>query len=467
MATTRKRRRIRSPHPGVVLIPPESSGRHPYWRARFVDPETNRTKKVKLDPLELRTAEARRDWAVRRAKSLARLRMDRAAGDAPASIRKPLREAIDSYFKTARESLRPSTVALYEAAAELFMEWAAKEGISSTTELSPSKLPRFRDYLLARRKRTMVAGQRRGKRVVSQEKLSPLTLNWQQRAVKALLNHLRIRGVVALSSDSIVDALKPLPVLQERADFLQPAECALLIDAALRHDAATFAATRMEHAGAGEPGTTLRYEPVAPFVAFTLLTGCRVGEALALKWSDVDLHAADANGDAVGEICLRASATKTKYARVVDLGVSPSLRQMLVEMKRRAGTEPYVFGGREPLRRTLAESARKRLVAAFGAPSRLGWQLLRATCATMQCNAPSIFGAAAAFMSAKRLGHSVAVSERHYAGLIRGISRDARTLEAAMQIERGMAELVRRVGRVGTGDARDGLAVEEGRHAVA
>ena len=32
------------------------------------------------------------------------------------------------------------------------------------------------------------------------------------------------------------------------------------------------------------------------------------------------------------------------------------------------------------------------------------------------------------------MGHSVAVAEKHYLGLIRGIPRDARTLEAAMQI---------------------------------
>ena len=50
----------------------------------------------------------------------------------------------------------------------------------------------------------------------------------------------------------------------------------------LRHDAETLAETREEHAGVGDVGTTLRYEPVAPFVAFVLLTGCRFSEALSL-----------------------------------------------------------------------------------------------------------------------------------------------------------------------------------------
>jgi hypothetical protein len=38
-------------------------------------------------------------------------------------------------------------------------------------------------------------------------------------------------------------------------------------------------------------------------------------------------------------------------------------------------------------------------------------------------------------MSARQLGHSVTVAEQHYLGVIRGIPREARTLEHAMQIE--------------------------------
>jgi len=42
--------------------------------------------------------------------------------------------------------------------------------------------------------------------------------------------------------------------------------------------------------------------------------------------------------------------------------------------------------------------------------------------------------------SLEKLGHSVAVAERHYLNVHRGIPRDSRTLEAAMQLED--AELV-------------------------
>jgi hypothetical protein len=47
-------------------------------------------------------------------------------------------------------------------------------------------------------------------------------------------------------------------------------------------------------------------------------------------------------------------------------------------------------------------------------------------------SAPAIYGAASAFISGKRLGHSVTVAEKHYVGIVT-ISPDARTIEEAMQ----------------------------------
>jgi len=69
-----------------------------------------------------------------------------------------------------------------------------------------------------------------------------------------------------------------------------------------------------------------------------------------------------------------------------------------------------------------------------GAPVELTWRLLRHTCATYLTCAPGIYGAASAYMSARQLGHSVGVAQRHYLGLVRGIPREATTLEEAMGI---------------------------------
>ena len=59
----------------------------------------------------------------------------------------------------------------------------------------------------------------------------------------------------------------------------------------------------------------------------------------------------------------------------------------------------------------------------------------------MTC-APGIFKGASHYMSAARLGHGVKVAEDHYVGRVKGIPREARTLEAAMGIEREAERVV-------------------------
>lgn len=95
----------------------------------------------------------------------------------------------------------------------------------------------------------------------------------------------------------------------------------------------------------------------------------------------------------------------------------------------------------------------KRLRASYGAPSSFEWQALRRTCGTFLTNAPGIFGAASAYRSARQLGHSVAVAERHYLGLERGIPREARTLEQAMQIEAEVQQILDAVKARASSDA--------------
>ncbi|HKU39133.1 MAG TPA: tyrosine-type recombinase/integrase [Polyangiales bacterium] len=235
-----------------------------------------------------------------------------------------------------------------------------------------------------------------------------------------------------------------MPTARPQAEFLTPAQLQKLMEAAMRHDAATFEETRDEHAGRRQRGTTPRYRPIAPFAAFLLLTGCRRGEALGLTWNDVNLDAVDAQGKIVGEIRLKTENTKTHHARTIGLEVSPALRALLAAMKLRAGpaTGPLlVFGGAQPYTVDLVEAARSRLTNEFGAP-KFDWQTLRSTCATYLTNAPGIFGAATVFMSARQLGHSVMVAERHYLGVHRGIPQDARTLEHAMHVDTHVRNLM-------------------------
>src|SRR5690606_19400123 len=111
-------------------------------------------------------------------------------------------------------------------------------------------------------------------------------------------------------------------------------------------------------------------------------TGCRRGEALGLRWSDVELDATDHDGRIVGEIRLPAAITRTHRARTIYLDVCPSLRRMLATMKLQAKGD-RVFEGYTA---DLVNAGRLRLQADYGAPA-FDWQTLRSTCATYLTNA--------------------------------------------------------------------------------
>lgn len=419
----KRKQRIRSPHPGVKLkLRKRANG--DVWLARWVDPDTGKEKDISLTHLGKTTEESRRDWAIDKSESL-RARMAAIASGAALHTETHLKAAVEDFYKERKSQLASSTLVIYRQATTPFTDWCAKSGVMLTESLTTPKLAQFRAHFVARPAHAQARGEARGKRKEGKRKRSAGQINKCIRALRTVLNHWRRLGLTpSLDSDAIRDSLtfvraqKPLP------QFLKAKECVALVVAALRHDAETFALTRQENAGEGKPGTTPRYAPIAGFVVLGLLSGMRFGELANLRWRDIDLDA--------GEISLQSDRTKTGHGRVVGLRESPAAAALLVQMKLRAGGALYVWGN-EPYRRDLAESARKRLVAEYGAPE-FTWHDLRRTCGTFLTCAPAIYGAASAFMSAKRLGHSVMVSERHYAGNVSNIPATATTLEAAMGI---------------------------------
>lgn len=436
-----RRQYKRSPHPGVVLMQREYASGETAWRARYTDPDTGKQVWEKLEPT-LSKKEARRVWAIRKSEALSRRRAELASG-APQRTRTPLAGALKDFWRSCEARLRKSTIGTYRHGVNQFETWAESAGVTLTEQLTPPRLRTFREHLIAGGKREVVKGDRRGRRQDSSTRRHPITVNTYLTSTKILLNHWRGLGLTPdLTKDAISDALKRLPVPKEEPEFLRPNQIKKVLDAAQRHDRAVYAETRDEHAGKREKGTTPRYTPIAPLVVFLLLSGCRKGEALALRWSDVDLDLADHDGKVVGEIRLGADIVKTKHARTVDLAVTPGLRRLLAAMKLRArATDTFVFGGDQPYTEDLVDAARDRLRDEFGARG-FTYKLLRATCATFLNNAPGIWGNAAHFLSAKQLGHSVQIAERHYAGLYRGIPREARTVEAAMRVENDLGPIL-------------------------
>lgn len=433
---SRPKRRIRSPHPGVVIMQPDAS--HAYYRARFKEPDTGRVVKVKIDPLAVTTVEARREWAIAKAKSLAKRRMDIESG-APKQTGTALKVAIERYFD-AHGGLRKRTEVIYRTAANKLLTWSEKAAVTSADDLNRARLIEFREWLVKQRKRVAVSGEGkgRGKFASSGEQRSPAAINQDIRAVLTVLRYVCDLDLFPkLTHDDLRRALKRVPVTTDRIEFLSAAECAQLVEAALLHDAETFTETRDEHAGKRPVGTTPRYSAIAPFVFALLCTGMRFGEAVTLTWKQVDLDALDVDGRPVGEIHLSSDVTKTKRPRTIMLDVCPALRALLVQLHAESRGKGKVF----KLTRGEADAAINRLRETYGAPT-FTWQMLRRTTGTYLTNAPGIFGSASAYQSARQLGHSVAVAEKAYLGVLRGIPREARTIEAAMQLEKVVAKLL-------------------------
>lgn len=434
---TKRTRRHSRKHPGVVLIKPDPA-RRTGWRARYQDPDSGKVAKETLDSA-LTTAELREDWAKRKSKAITERKRAITLG-APRATRKPLTEVLDEYFEVHDEKrLRPKTLRDYRAAANKLISWASTAKIRTADDLTKAKLRSFRDYLVNEPKQASKAGGKRGERVARDDtQRSPRSVNRELASLRAVFGWLYETDRLAhVRGDDLKVAFKKLPNTVERIEFLQGPELRQLFRAALAHDSVRFTETRVEHLAGKSKGSTPRFESVAPVVAVLLLSGMRLGEALTLEWSQVALDALDNDGLPVGEIRL-TGATKTKRARTIDLAVSPALRTILAAMKEQSGNESHVLGG---FTEDGAKAALERLRGDFGAPAKFTWQALRRTCGTFLTNAPGIFGAASAYRSARQLGHSVAVAEKHYLGLVRGIPATAKTLEAAMNIEAELNEI--------------------------
>ncbi len=438
-----RKRRTRSPHPGIKLIRRARQG-VTTWYARFVDPDTGKPTDTNLTKIGKTTAEARRDWAIRKSTALRERAAELALG-APRCTGGELGQALDDFLAS---KTNPATVETYREGVERFRLFAGQRGLSSVDDVHGHHVGQFRKWLRAAPRRMPIAGRGagRGKRREGEAPVKATSVNNRLRSVKACLNWLRGQGrLPRVSAEAVREGLRALRADEDPPRWLRQGELRKLLGAALRHDADTFSLTRDEHDGLRPAGTTPRYRPIAPFVVAALLGGLREGELRRLTWDMVDLEARDDHGRAVGELRLPAAATKTKRARVVDLGVAPGLRQLLAALRLRSGGSGHVF----PVERSVVEAARRRLVRSFGAPA-FSWQDLRSTCESYHVNMPA-FGAAAVWQAPLRVGNSPTIAQRFYVGLVRGIPSDARALEVAMDV----GDLVLRVVRQVSGERDD------------
>lgn len=456
----RRKARGATKHEGATLLKRRHKSGGTYWAVRYRDPRDGK-RHERTVPAHLTTNEQRRAWAAGFVRDeLAGLVAAVQRSGAPRKPEATLAEAIEDYYRQPPDPLRATTVATYRMGTDALLAFAVERRIVRAADLRPEHLADFRGWMFAAPKMVQAAVKgRRGARVPAKDRTprSVVSVNSRIRSVKTVLNELRRRRFTPLiARDDLIDNLRRAEEPRPLPQPLKPSDVEGLLQAALRHDAETFAETREEHAGRAERGATPRYEPIAPYVAVLLLTGMREGEARPLAWSAVDL---DHGPGGCGSIALDPSAVKTKQARVIDLAVSPLLRQLLRTMKLRAGGARYVFAARtgddedaRPYSRSLVEAARKRLRSVYGAPD-FTWQQLRETCSAYLTNA-TIFPTAT--RCAQQLGHSVVVAERHYIGRAPvPVDPAARSLEAAMCVEAEMARVVAALGGTVESTARE------------
>ena len=137
-------------------------------------------------------------------------------------------------------------------------------------------LESFRSELVSRPRHIVKDGGKRGERSAGSGKRSPVTVNRDLRSIKTFLADARRLGLLPkLDSDGIGDGLRSMKAPRPLPEFLRTPDLRRLLQAARRHDAATFAETRGEHQGKGKKGTTAKYQPVSQFSTALLLSGAR------------------------------------------------------------------------------------------------------------------------------------------------------------------------------------------------
>lgn len=415
-----RERRTHTQHPGVKIKRLKRTGT---WVARYVNPDTGKETQTSLTALGLSNAARRRRWAIAKSKEIKANRANMKAGITPETQTKP-KDAIRAYYESVQGQLKPKTLEAYRQASVPFVEWCEREGLRAIEKLTPAKLALFRDQLAKTKRAERRTGKgAKGMWKKGSKERSPFHTNKLLNGLRVILNNLRKRGFLpSLTSDEIAESLAYVKTPKTLPRFLTVAQIKQLMHAASEHDAKL------------DDGKGHHHPVIKDFILAALLTGMRFSELAELQWEHVDLEA--------WEIRLPHTLTKTQQARVVGLRECPSLHELL---KQRQGSSAckFVFGlgnvnskGKTVytgFRKPVAEAARKRLMKKHKAPQ-FTWHDLRRTCGTYLACAPGIYGGASVFLSAKRLGHLVAVSERNYAGHLSSLPAKARTLEEVMDL---------------------------------
>jgi len=263
----------------------------------------------------------------------------------------------------------------------------------------------------------------------SKVKRSAATLNQYRRTLLTALNHInRLRPRRFPDFEDLKLGLKPIREKTPTPEAFAPGVLAKFYETALANEDPERVVTVRRSKGGKEekflqPVSRHAATPVSRLFLLLCLTGCRRGEALALKWSDVNLDR--------GRIVIRAEKTgRTRWLMLTGAAegeISPGLLNLLRQWRQEDPKREYVLphkGLPEPKFPKQAWDAVNRALKANVTPQKLRQNF---TSYAASLGVP-------ASVAAMWQGHGVDVAERHYRAQL--IDRQpGQTFEAAMGLQ--------------------------------
>jgi integrase len=409
------KRSPRSPHPGVVLIPPHPTlARRRVWSMRWYDPDT-KVRRAQRIPTAHDTVAGQKvalKVAIDKSNAIATRALELQLGAEP-ELGHTVVSEIAIYLSEARRAVdkhgrltSPITIARYTVALETFRAWLAAQRIYRLKQIKHTDVSGYRSARIAVRKRD---GETR----------KNSTINQDFKAVGQMLRQAQARGrLTTLTPAQLAGGLERLTEPDPTPRCLTPEEIRATLRAAIAYDdAARLGQARM-----------------APVIALALLGGFRRGELADMQVGHVLLDTTT-HGERWDLIDLPKEISKTGKKRDVPAtGYSPRLAELL----------RVLVGDREPDERLLdaeydAIGCAMAGLIELGAPADLTTKTLRSTCCSYQLPLPGDLK-----RKAERMGHTLAIAERHYLALPRGIVASAPSLEVAMECDAELATLIDR-----------------------
>lgn len=402
---------------------PEKQAHVRQWRGKwyliFKDYASTppRERRLSCEALKARTPEARAELIkkyrtdakideVDAIKRGGRLAYDTPLMDGLAAFRKRCddREAARNANPNARQGLSPKSSRILKRTVYRFERWLGETGNAGLTtgEIDKPTLERFFDDFAAEPTRL---GNREG------VKRKTATVNQAKRNLRACFRYIEsLRPARFPDFASLTPALRPSGSDAEVPMAFSPRQLKRFLAAALEREVPTRQ-VRIRH----RPGTRKRRTfdqpivqqpatPVSRLFILLALTGMRLGEALQLEWTDVDLKR--------GRITVRAQ--KTGRTRILPLVGAPegqlsvSLLKLLRVWKREANGREFVLPQGELPAPVFPKSA-WMLTAKDAHALRIGPQSLRQNFTSYAAS----IGIPASVVALWQ-GHTASVAERYY-----------------------------------------------------